>query len=96
MPRFRTSRTVTIPEGFTLHDGKGCPVDPESCPRVIFRIGTRTTNRRPAGHWIEMGEGSAWEWEEGSRAAMDIIAYQPEPEVVIPRMSLEEFGAAQD
>ena len=92
MSRFRTSRTVTIPAGFILHDGKGCPVDPESHPRVIFRIGTRTSGNALASEWMEQGEGSAWEWPEGSRQAMDIIAYLPEPEVVIPQTSLEEFG----
>ena len=96
MPRFRTSRTVTVPDGFILHDGKGCPVDAESYPRVIFRIGTRTTNQRPAGHWIDMGEGSSWEWEEGSRSPMDIIAFMPDTGSVELEDLIEGSNAAQD
>ena len=35
-----------------------------------------------AEHWINMGAGSCWDWGEGSRGPMDIIAYWEEDDVV--------------
>lgn len=47
-------------------------------------------------NWINMGEGSCWDWEEGSRRPMDIIAYWEEDDVVeIPVIDLSRSASEQ-
>ena len=60
MARSRSRRTVEIPDDYLPHDGKGCPVDPDSHPQTIQRGGTRTTNYYAASFWIEQAGGSSW------------------------------------
>ena len=97
MPRSKSRRSLTIPTGWTEHSGGGCPVHPDSKPAVMFRIGSKTPrDMQTAEHWINMGAGSCWEWEEGSRGAMDIIAYWPEDDTVeIPVIDLSRSASEQ-
>lgn len=60
--------TPSIPEGFTRHDGSGCPVAPGTRMVVQYLDGSIDTISDP--------ENLSWEhWAE----AADIIAYKPEP-----------------
>ena len=97
MVRRRSPAKPRVPTGWTAHNGKGCPVDPRSKPAVMFRMGSKTPrDMQPAEHWINMGEGSCWEWEEGSRDPMDIVAYWEEDEMVeIPRLHLSRPAGEQ-
>lgn len=86
MTRRSTRKPVSIPAGWTQHDGSGIPVPERSCPAIIFRIGTRVkAGSFEAAHWRDRADDS-WTWREGSKAPMDIVAYQAEPDewVVVP------------
>jgi hypothetical protein len=66
--------TNPIPEGWTAHDGKGCPVDEDTIVRVIFRDGFKPLdNEVRAAVWN--GCGKFWKWTDQSPST-DIIAYQ--------------------
>lgn len=80
--RFRSRRDLTILAGWKRHDGKGCPVYPASHPKIQLRYGTRTSGSGPASEWIDMAEGSAWEWEGQREQPFDIVVYLPEYGVV--------------
>lgn len=97
MVRRRSPAKPRIPAGWTPHKGGGCPVHPDSKPAVMFRIGSKTPrDMQTAEHWINMSAGSCWEWEEGSRAPMDIIAYWEEEEMIeIPRLYLSRPAGEQ-
>lgn len=97
MVRRRSPEKPRVPVGWTAHNGGGCPVHPHSKPAVMFRIGSKTPrDMQTAEHWINMGEGSCWEWEEGSRGAMDIVAYWPEDDTVeIPVIDLNRSAREQ-
>ena len=97
MVRRRSPEHPRIPTGWTQHNGEGCPVDPLSKPAVMFRIGSKTPrDMQTAEHWINMGEGSCWDWEEGSRGPMDIVAYWEEDDIVeIPVIDLSRSASEQ-
>lgn len=96
MSRFKSRPNLTIPPGWERHNGKGCPVHPDSQPKVQFRSGTKTTGSCPASDWIEMAEGSAWEWEGQREQPFDIVAYLPEDDVVrVRRLSLSHPAGEQ-
>lgn len=88
MTRRSKRKLVTIPAGWTAHDGNGMPVSGSSCPGVLFRIGTRTKpGTFEAVHWQDRADDS-WTWPSDSTAAMDIIAWREEPDewVTIPTL----------
>lgn len=97
MVRRRSPEKPRIPTGWTPHNGEGCPVDPLSRPAVKFRIGGKTRRGvMTAEHWINMGAGSCWDWGEGSRGPMDIVAYLPEDDTVeIPVIDLSRPAGEQ-
>lgn len=66
---FRTGDPV--PDGWRAHDGRGLPIAADSCPALLFRMGTRVRpGVRPATYW-----GGSWEWKADSREPMDIVAF---------------------
>lgn len=61
-----------VPEGWTLHDGTGCPVDRSSSPAVIFRDGERVAGGVLRADTWEPN----WMWEPESRNRCEIVAYR--------------------
>lgn len=60
--------------GWVIHAGDGCPVPPLSRPGVKFRSGwTSDVGLRPAESWDD-----CWTWTKPG--ALDIVAFEPEPE----------------
>jgi len=69
---------TAIPEGWTRHDGAGCPVDRDSRPAVMFRSGSRMQpGLRKAEEWQSFGGSDLWNWNEEPER-FDIVAYRPE------------------
>ncbi|XUU60627.1 hypothetical protein ACRAQ6_13870 [Erythrobacter sp. HA6-11] len=62
------AKDITLPEGWTAHDGGRCPIAPDSMPKLMFRMGTRTSGDRTAASW-----GNMWQHDGGP---MDIIAFK--------------------
>lgn len=89
MVRRRSPPPPKIPPGWTHHNGKGCPVDEQSRPAVMFRMGTETRRDvQTAEHWMMFAGGDCWTWGDRPEP-MDIIAYLPEDDVVeIERLRL--------
>lgn len=61
-----------VPEGWTLHDGTGCPVDRTSSPAVIFRDGQRVEGGLLRADTWEPN----WTWEPDTRNRGEIVAYR--------------------
>ena len=81
MSKRSRSRPVTfdldaLEEGWIKHDGVGCPVDPASKPRVMFRRGTRMQGAFRADYWQTLGQDRTWWTWVGE--SCDIVAYKPE------------------
>ena len=71
---------VTIPEGFTPHDGSGCPVHPWSAPATFRRMGTVTRMGYQTARDLELQASDPWTWSVDDPGPMDITAYKPEPD----------------
>ena len=68
---------TTLPEGWTAHDGSGCPLSLDSMPAVMFRSGTRILPQKfTADHWEAMEGGSCWEWQGRPEDGFDIIGWR--------------------
>lgn len=62
-----------MPEGWTQHDGKGCPLALYAEPMVMFRNGARAR--------LNVGESQTWAldpwiWCEPP-SGFDVVAYEP-------------------
>lgn len=73
-----SSSPEPLPNGWSRHDGSGCPFLAIDCPAVMLRNGSVT----PAGHIGAEAWGSHWHWLRGSSDPADIVAYCLEPGVV--------------
>ena len=80
--RNRPGFITTIPEGWTAHDGRGCPIDPQAMPGLLFRSGSAwRVGTRSAASW-----GTMWTWDAKRPGLVDIVAYRfEEPASVAPR-----------
>lgn len=82
-----------IPPGWIEHDGQDCPVDPDSCPAIMkrrkahgMRTNFKTANGTiPASNWENYGGRNCWQWLPGSDDGEDIIAYQEDEYLTVPR-----------
>lgn len=79
--RMRAMEAVVIPEGWTEHDGKGCPVDLDATPAIVFRSGTDgrplvMQPKYPASKWEGYGGRDCWKWMPDSPDGADIVAYR--------------------
>lgn len=64
--------TSKVPEGWTAHDGRPCPVDPDSRPDMMFDNGPRF------GTWISLAAKSSKRWRAAGADWSKCIAYRPE------------------
>lgn len=62
-----------VPEGFTVHDGRGVPTDVGERVELIMRRGSRQTVEAER---LRVFTDSPWVWPEGSRAAFDIVGWR--------------------
>lgn len=70
--RNRAKLIDSIPEGWTPHDGSGCPIDADSMPGLLFRTGaTWPVGNRTAGSW-----NNHWVWRADRPGIVDIVAYR--------------------
>jgi hypothetical protein len=79
---------VEVPDGWTPHDGRGCPVDPGIKLAVLFRADSDgrplkiLTNYR-AGYWQRYGKRDCWSWLPGPVQRRDIVAYRVPEQTVL-------------
>lgn len=70
-----------IPYNYVVHDGLGCPVDPDSKPATYRRNGQHGPHGGlRASAWSSFAAGCMWSWADRDEPEPDdIMAYLPDP-----------------